>query len=62
MMGMGMKRPSQIGGGGNTGEKAVKIEHTRNEGDTVEIINNIQVMKVAKKKPKKINFEGEGEN
>ena len=41
------------------GEKPVQIEHTRNEGDTVEIINNIQVQKATKKKPKKINFADE---
>ena len=38
-------------------EKPIKIEHVRNEGDTVNIINNIQVGKTVKKKPKKINFQ-----
>ena len=60
-MGMGMGRPAHIASGPvgsstNPGEKPVQIEHTRNEGDTVEIINNIQVQKATKKKPKKINF------
>ena len=62
-MGMGMGRPAPRGpaGGGAAapGEKPVQIEHTRNEGDTVEIINNIQVQKATKKKPKKINFADE---
>ena len=35
----------------------VKIEVKRNEGNTVDILNNIPVVKKAKKKPKKINFE-----
>ena len=59
--GMGMGRPAPRGPSGGAspaapGEKPVQIEHTRNEGDTVEIINNIQVQKTAKKKPKKVNF------
>ena len=62
-MGMGMGRPAPRGpaggGGAAPGEKPVQIEHTRNEGDTVEIINNIQVQKATKKKPKKINFADE---
>ena len=41
---------------GNT-EKSVKIEQTKNEGNTVELLNNIKITKVAKKKPRKINFE-----
>ena len=63
-MGMGMGRPAPPKGAAATsasapGEKPVQIEHTRNEGDTVDIINNIQVQKKAKKKPKKINFDDE---
>ena len=60
-MGMGMGRPAPMGSGAASapGEKPVQIEHTRNEGDTVEILNNIQVQKTAKKKPRKINFDGE---
>ena len=54
---MGMGRPAGSSSSNIGGEKQVKIEHTRNEGDTVEIINNIQVGKTTKKKPKKINFE-----
>ena len=54
---MGMGRPAGSSSSNPGGEKQVKIEHTRNEGDTVEIINNIQVGKTTKKKPKKINFE-----
>ena len=59
--GMGMGRPAPRGPGAGAGaaapgEKPVQIEHTRNEGDTVEIINNIQVQKATKKKPKKVNF------
>ena len=53
-----MKR--QSGGGiSSTGnnEKTVKIEHTRNEGNTVDLINNIKIAKVTKKKPKKVNFQ-----
>ena len=38
-------------------EKSVKIEQTKNEGNTVELLNNIKITKVAKKKPRKINFE-----
>ena len=57
-MGMGMGRPAPRGPAGSAapGEKPVQIEHTRNEGDTVEIINNIQVQKATKKNPKKVNF------
>ena len=62
-MGMGMGRPAPPKGAAaptsSPGEKPVQIEHTRNEGDTVDIINNIQVQKKAKKKPKKINFDDE---
>ncbi len=60
-IGMGMGRPAPMGSGAASapGEKPVQIEHTRNEGDTVEILNNIQVQKTAKKKPRKINFDGE---
>ena len=57
---MGMGRPAPRGSAGlQPGEKPVQIEHTRNEGDTVDIINNIQVQKQVKKKPKKINFDAE---
>lgn len=56
---MGMGRPAGSSSSNTGGEKQVKIEHTRNEGDTVDIINNIQVGKTTKKKPKKINFEGD---
>ena len=64
--GMGMGRPAPRGPSGGVspaapGEKPVQIEHTRNEGDTVEIINNIQVQKTAKKKPKKVNFADDEE-
>ena len=38
-------------------ENTVKVEQIKNEGNTIEILNNIKVTKVAKKKPKKINFE-----
>ena len=38
-------------------ENNIKIEPTKNEGNTVEILSNLKVTKVAKKKPKKINFE-----
>ena len=58
--GGGMKgRPATQGrtsSKGNT-EKPIKIEVTRNEGNTVELLNNIKVAKVVKKKPKKVNFE-----
>ena len=53
-------RPGTYGPGpkGNTNnEPAIKIEHTRNEGNTVDLLNNIKVSKTVKKKPKKINFE-----
>ena len=52
-------RPDTQGGASskvNT-EKPIKIEVTRNEGNTVELLNNIKVAKVVKKKPKKVNFE-----
>ena len=42
-------------GAGNT-EKNVKIEHTRNEGNTVDLLNNITLTKGIKKKPKKVDF------
>ena len=42
-------------GAGNT-EKNVKIEHTRNEGNTVDLLNNITLTKGNKKKPKKVDF------
>ena len=53
-----MKRQSG-GGTSSTGnnEKTVKIEHTRNEGNTVDLITNIKISKVTKKKPKKVNFQ-----
>ena len=60
--GMGMGRPAPRGSTsvqGEKGEKPVQIEHTKNEGDTVDILNNIQVQKQVKKKPKKINFDEE---
>ena len=38
-------------------ENNIKIEPTKNEGNTVEILSNLKVTKVAKKKPKKINFD-----
>ena len=52
-----MKRQSGSGisSSGNN-EKTVKIEHIRNEGNTVDLINNIKITKVTKKKPKKVNF------
>ena len=59
---MGMGRPAPRGSAILPGEKPVQIEHTRNEGDTVEIINNIQVRKTVKKKPKKINFQADEES
>jgi len=59
---MGMGRPAGGPSANAGGEKQVKIEHTRNEGDTVDIINNIQVGKTTKKKPKKVNFEEEDDN
>ena len=59
---MGMGRPAPRGSAVLPGEKPVQIEHTRNEGDTVEIINNIQVRKAVKKKPKKINFQADEES
>ena len=58
MMGMGGRPAPRGSASAAPGEKPVQIEHTRNEGDTVEIINNIQVRKTVKKKPRKINFEG----
>ena len=50
------KAPTSKNNLGNS-EKTVKIEHVRNEGNTVDLLSNIKVTKVAKKKPKKINFE-----
>ena len=53
-------RPGTYGPGprSNTNnEPTIKIEHTRNEGNTVDLLNNIKVSKTVKKKPKKINFE-----
>ena len=50
------KAPTSKNNLGNS-EKIVKIEHVRNEGNTVDLLSNIKVTKVAKKKPKKINFE-----
>ena len=50
------KAPTSKNNQGNS-EKTVKIEHVRNEGNTVDLLSNIKVTKVAKKKPKKINFE-----
>ena len=62
MMGMGRPAGAPRGSAAVPGEeKPVQIEHTRNEGDTVDIINNIQVRKAIKKKPKKISFQGEEE-
>ena len=59
MMGMG-GRPAPKGASTYApGEKPVQIEHTRNEGNTIDIINNIQVGQNSKKKPTKINFEDE---
>ena len=57
LMGMGRPAPRGSAAVAAPGEKPVQIEHTRNEGDTVDMLNNIQVQKVAKKKPKKVNFE-----
>ena len=56
---MGMGRPAPRGSAAVAvpGEKPIQIEHTRNEGDTVDMLNNIQVQKAVKKKPKKVNFE-----
>ena len=69
MMGGGMMGGGMMGMGGRPapkgastyapGEKPVQIEHTRNEGNTIDIINNIQVGQNSKKKPTKINFEDE---
>ena len=58
-MGMGGRPAAPKGSAavGDPGEKPVQIEHTRNEGDTVDMLNNIQVGKTVKKKPKKVNFE-----
>ena len=57
---MGMGRPAPRGSAAVVpGEKPVQIEHIRNEGDTVDMLNNIQVGKTVKKKPKKITFEEE---
>ena len=53
-------RPGTYGPGprGNTNnEPTIKIEQTRNEGNTVDLLNNIKVSKTVKKKPKKVNFE-----
>ncbi len=64
------KKMMQVRGGGILGhhslekknstknpENNIKIEPTKNEGNTVEILSNLKVTKVAKKKPKKINFD-----
>jgi hypothetical protein len=56
-MGMGGARMGPRASASIPQEKPVQIEHTRNEGDTVNIINNIQVAKTTKKKPKKVNFQ-----
>ena len=55
-----LKRQAAYRPGPNTNrnsEPAIKIEHTRNEGNTVDLLSNIKVSKTVKKKPKKVNFE-----
>ena len=55
-----LKRQAAYRPGPNTNrnsEPAIKIELTRNEGNTVDLLSNIKVSKTVKKKPKKVNFE-----
>ena len=51
-----MGRPANKSVGPSSAPNTIKIEHTRNEGNTVELLSNIKVGKITKKKPKKINF------